>query len=147
MAKAPAVKHCGMYFAGHDVHWVQALRAGNDPDAARDPGQVVAIGDDGTVTLDVAGREERFWAHDPERFAHQAGRAGGAVIVVRRWHLVIAPMRTGAAMFSVGDPDDHAVCPAEPPTGDLFELLHTAGGFTVTGADATRMLRARRGAP
>ena len=45
------------------------------------------------------------------------------------------------------DSDAHEPCPEQPPSGDMFDLMKSAGGFTVSLEDARAQLteRSRRG--
>ena len=63
---APPLR-CGLYRAGHEVHIVQAIRAGNDDEVQPGTASVDAAGWI-SITLD-SGSVMRRWTHDPGRLA------------------------------------------------------------------------------
>ncbi len=138
MSKDLAPRKCGLYLPGHEVHWIQGLRSGNDTENPREEGNLIAVKDDGTIVFKVDGNIERAWNHQPQRIAALADRfRGGRVILHRRWGLLGVPHGdSGTYMFYIGDPDDHRECPSEPPTGDPLDLLAETGGFSMRGEEA-----------
>jgi hypothetical protein len=132
----PAPRRCGLYLPGHEVHWIQGLRCGNDLESPRIDGTLISIEADGTIVLKVDGRTERAWNHEPNRLAVLAARVENHVTLQRRWGALRVPSPRGAYVFYIGDPDDHRQCPPTPPSGDPIELLIEAGGFSISMDEA-----------
>lgn len=128
-------RRCGLYLPGHEVHWIQALRSGNDTEHRPVPGHLVEVGSDGHILLDVEGRERQFWDHQPDRIALLAGRVRNRISVQWRWRILRVASAEGSYLFYLADPLDHRPCPAQLPEGDPVDLLTTAGGWTMRGDD------------
>ncbi len=136
MSNDLAARKCGLYLPGHEIHWVQGLRSGNDIETPREDGHLIAVEDDGTIVFKVDGTIKRAWNHQPQRIAAFAAKSGGRVILQQRWHVLGVPFDGGNHLFCIGDPDDHRECPSEPPTGDPWDLLAETGGFSMRAVDA-----------
>jgi len=120
---------CGLYRAGHDVHFVQAIRSGNDDEAWPGTASVDAAGSI-SITLD-SGSVTRRWTHDPGRLAHLLAESGGHVLL-RTKSILSIPHGDGAYCVSVGD----GPTPCPPANEDLSDLswdqlLARRGGVTV----------------
>jgi len=124
---------CGYYLAGHEVHWIQGLKAANDLDQAAVPALLVSVSDDGALVVDAQGETLSLWNHEPHRLRLLAGRNGGAVSLQMRWSILWTPSATGRYGFSVCDRARAywKPCPSEPPAGEWFELASEAGGFSL----------------
>ncbi len=131
---------CGLYLPGHEIHWIQGLRCGNDIENRPVPGRLLEVTDSGDVTVEVQGEMLRFWNHEPERLAVYARRADGRIGLQLPWRALHVPFDGGGRLFDLGDPEDHRSCPAEPPSGDPLNPMRDTGGFTMSGPDATRQL-------
>ena len=118
--------HCEMYSAGHNVHWIQALRSS---EAQVEHGWVEEI--EGTlITIEFPDRIEQFRHHDPERFREMVGH--GPVRVATGWAL----LRWADYCFSIArDDGSWPPCRNDPLTvvtpDALAERLRTHGGFSV----------------
>jgi len=125
----PPPLRCGLYRAGHEVHFVQAIRAGNDDEAW--PGTAsVDAGGWISITLD-SGSVMRRWTHDPGRLADLLGDFGGRVLL-RTKSILSIPLGHGAHYVSVGE--DPTPCPlANEDLSNLSwdQLLTRRGGVTV----------------
>lgn len=129
----PPPLRCGLYRAGHEVHFVQAIRAGNDDEAWPGTASVDAAGWI-SITLD-SGRIERLWTHNPARLAYLLAESGGHVLL-RTKSILSIPNGHGAHYFSVGE--DPTPCPpANEDLSDLSwdQLLTRRGGVTVRLSD------------
>ena len=134
---------CGLYLPGHDVHWIQ-VKVSLKLDAIRpEPGRLLDVEEDGLVVVEVQGVLHQLWNHDIARLER--------LVKVNRGRISYQPgfglLRTssgerGDYCFCVTEVEDPArrSCPVGPPTGSLSELLTTAGGFSVSGPEALRML-------
>ena len=153
-SKIPPAKDCTLYFAGHSVHPIQALRGANRPDdsAGRRVGQIVQI--NGQL-IDIAlGRDvEQYRNHDPDRLKVLVQRFGTDVIVdgghslmrvAGRWCLSVQP--------DTGEP--LSACRTDPMTEVTTQAcavrLRSHGGFLADPAALTigrsggRLLRSPR---
>ena len=146
-AKTSRVAHtCGLYIPGHDVHWIQGLHAGPDSKNPAQAGKLVEVLPDGTLVVDVAASLRRLWHHDPSRLERLVARNKGEVSYQPHWHLLWTRSRHGRYAFCIanaGDPERRP-CPAYPPTGDIFDLLQDAGGFSMPVAEFEQRLPRRR---
>ena len=129
----PPPLRCGLYRAGHEVHFVQAIRAGNDDEAWPGIASVDATGWI-SITLD-SGSVERVWTHNPVRLAHLLTESGGNVLL-RTKSLLSIPNGDGAYCVSVGE----GPTPCPPANEDLSDLswdqkLLRRGGVTVRLSD------------
>ena len=134
MTPVPRPDDCCLYRPGHRVHWIQATRAGRDPEHRPEPGRLVSVGADGSVVIEVDGDRRRLWNHDPAGLEQAAAAAGGVVLHQSRWGLLLAPSGTGSRRcFCVVAADaDRAACTAAVPGETLVDRLLTAGGGTLS---------------
>lgn len=139
MRTIQAPRACGLYLPGHSVHWIQARKGREDQVDPPVPCRLVGWEGDGTVRIEVAGRELRLWNHHPDRLARVVNASKGAVSYQPRWHLLsVATSPGGRALFSVATPSDVRVaCPATPPSNGPAEVLASAGGRLAAGDVAT----------
>lgn len=139
-------RRCGLYRPGHEVHWVQALgamrRLDTEPPIV---GRLAGWEQNGTITLDIGGKVERVWNHEPNRLAGLALRVDSRVSLQPGWGLLRVESSDGHYLFYVGDPVDHLECPGSPPTGDPLDLLAQTGGFSIPAGEALRHLDGKGG--
>jgi hypothetical protein len=150
---APAVRSCGSYHYGHDVHFIQArLSSESGPGERR---TVADIDDDGTIRF-VAGAP--VWNHDPERLRTVLSVYGPQVRIGSHGVLRV-PSERGAYCFSIAterDPcrSDNSDAPTREPIIEegLSRVAGTPIGVTSTpgppanGAVRPRAYRAQVGA-
>lgn len=135
--------HCGLYLPGHDVHWIQAKVSLKGDAIPPEPGHVLQVRSDGLLIVEVQGSVHRLWNHDPDRLELLVSANGGRVTYQPGFSLLrTASEEGGRYLFCVAaaDAPDRRPCPEGPPTGSLTERLRAAGGFSVSGPDALRML-------
>ena len=73
---------CQSFHVGHHVHWIQALRGAHDRENLPTPARVLAVNDDGTITVVTDAHETVWlWTHDPERLRELLGDNPST-----RWH-------------------------------------------------------------
>ena len=125
----PPPLRCGLYRAGHEVHFVQAIRAGNDDEVWPGTASVDATGWI-SITLDT-GSVMRRWTHNPGRLADLLGDCGGRVLL-RTKSILSIPSGHGAYCVSVAE----GPTPCPPANEDLSDLswdqlLARRGGATV----------------
>ena len=129
----PPPLRCGLFRAGHEVHLVQAIRAGDDDEAW--PGTAL-VDTAGWISISLdSGRVDRRWTHDPVRLAHLLGKSGGQVLLRTKSILSIAH-DDGAYFISAGA--GPSPCPgAHEDLAHLSwgEVLAKRGGVTVRLAD------------
>ena len=139
-SQIPGVTLCGSFHAGHDIHWIQALRAKDLPEKGEVTGEGSAsVDSEGWITISLDdGRTERRWNHDPTRLA-KALEAYGSRVLLRTLSVLGVPHEGGRYVFSV----DRAPSPC--PSGDedlnngsLEEQLTMHGGFTISGQELAR---------
>src|SRR4051812_40191944 len=94
-------RRCGLYLPGHEVHWIQALRCGNDLQTQRIRGRLIAVELDGTIIIDADGKITRVWNHEPDRLAWFAAEAGNNVTLQPRWGVLRVPGHDGNYIFYV----------------------------------------------
>ena len=139
---------CGLYLPGHDVHWIQAKlsREKRDQRPTR-PGQLIKTDPDGLVVVEVEGVVYRLWNHDPLRMERLVARNRGSVSYQPGAGLLRTESVLGNFLFCVADADDPELreCPSTPPAGSPFELLRTAGGFSMPGPDVLRWAELEEG--
>jgi hypothetical protein len=135
-----ASRECGLYTPGHEVHWIQGLRSGNDRISTPSPAHLIGVAADGEVVVEVEGTVGRFWNHEPARIAFLARGVEDRLEVNWRWSTLKVPNDHGFFLFYVADLTDHLVCPETPPHGTPEELLTQAGGFTLSGPAALAQL-------
>ena len=82
-------------------------------------------------------------SHDDS--VHIVATADNRVGLQERWGLLGIPTTSGYYCFCIAGPDSdaHEPCPEQPPTGDMFDLMKSAGGFTVSLNDARAQLTKR----
>jgi hypothetical protein len=127
---------CQSYYAGHNVHWIQALRTANRPEVWRESwvGDITEI-EGGVIRVTRrGGRRYVFRNHDLERLvAINGGTRGGEVLVNEQF----AILRIGTFCFSVTQgqlsPCIGEEPPADPSDAEAAALLETHGGFTRPG--------------
>jgi hypothetical protein len=130
---------CGLFKPGHNPHWIQMRKGLEEDEDAPIPACFTEIRNDGTVVVEVSGRELVLWNHEPERMAEAAAARCGAAQYQPRWRLLWIPSNDGRYAFCVARAsENHAPCPLLPPVGIAAELLKVAGGFTMP-ASMTRM--------
>lgn len=134
MTQPPAPRRCGLFLPGHEVHHIQALHSANDHENRPVPGSLLAVDDDGEMEVKVDGQVHRFWNHDPARLRAVASAAGDRVELQMRWGTLRVHHPGGRFIFHVAT-GSHRPCPTTPPSGTILDLLLTAGGFSVSGAD------------
>ena len=125
----PPPLRCGLYRAGHEVHFAQAIRSGND-DEVRPGTASVDAADWISISLDN-GRIERRWTHDPVRLAHLLAEYEGRVLL-RSKSILSIPHGGGDYFVSVGG----GATPCPPANEHLSDLswdqmLARRGGVTV----------------
>jgi hypothetical protein len=88
---------------------------------------------DGTVLIEVNGKELRLWNHSPERLAEAVAASDGIIKYQERWHLLFVNSSAGSSyVFCVAKSLHGRVpCPETPPAGRPVELLRSAGGFSI----------------
>ena len=116
-------KRCGLYRPGHEIHYIQMRKSSEDRENPRLLGRLIECRSDGTVVIEIEGREISLWSHEPERVAESVAANDGVVRYQKRWGLL-----WGSDCFCVASAD-HVPCPDSPPTGTPLELLKSAGGF------------------
>jgi hypothetical protein len=137
---------CGLYFPGHEPHWIQVFHSNNDRGHPRIEGRLASVDDDGTVVVAVTGELHRLWNHEPARLAALVSRNGGDLTLQSRWNLLRTPSSDGGwFVFSVADPEAHPPCPIEAPAGDLRSGLSEAGGFAIPARDFRAWIDHRHG--
>jgi hypothetical protein len=141
------VYSCGVYFPGHDVHWIQALRSREDTKNPAQAGTLIEAHPDGALVIDVAGQELRIWNHNPSRLVRLVAKNRGEIGYQPLWHLLRTRSREGSYCFSVANDREHRPCPTSPPSGDLLELLEEAGGFSVPAFRLDELLPRREEQP
>lgn len=136
------VRNCGLYIPGHDVHWIQAKRGWSDEVNLPAPGHLAEVWPDGLVVVEIDGDVRRLWNHNPERLEALVARNRGQISHQPEWGLMSTPSDGGRYQFCVADADhpDLRPCPAHPPTGNPYELLMEAGGFSIPGSEALRWI-------
>ncbi len=76
------LKRCTLYWAGHDVHWIQALHTANKAEqvARRRFGEILQINGE-VIDIDFGDWTEMFRNHDPHRLQVLVKRFGPQAIV------------------------------------------------------------------
>jgi len=134
-------RRCELYFAGHTVHWIQALRSAAQPHVT---GTLLAV-EDHVITVDLAGEEHQWRNHDPERLLESIG-VGGEVRVCADW-FILTYRPPGSMAFTY---DSLSIYPIHKPWTpcaytpfeatsfeDLAERARTHGGFSIPGRVVT----------
>lgn len=133
---------CALYTPGHRTHLIQAKLARDDDPAKYRHGAVVAVQDDGWITVEVDRATLHFWNHDPA-WVRRCFEESGGQVGLPGWHLLHAPHVRGRYCICVSD--DRPTRCAPPSTADsspagLVERVLTHGGFLVSGVEAARHL-------
>lgn len=133
---------CALYTPGHQVHFIQAKLAREEPEGYR-TGTIVSVQDDGWVTVELDCQTRRFWNHDPSWVRRCIEESGGHV-GLPGWGLLHAPSANGGRYCICVSDDGPTPCAPlstadSSPTG-LFEQAMTHGGFMVSGIEALRHL-------
>jgi hypothetical protein len=132
MKEVRSLKRCGLFKPGHEAHWIQALRGSNDRDNPPVRSYLIEVRDDGTVVIGVEQKELRLWNHDPHRLTEAIDAGDGEISYQPRWGLLWVHGQGCSYLFCVAkSPENRIPCPIENPIGTPFELLNSAGGFTV----------------
>ena len=131
MAQTRRLKRCGLYAPGHEVHWIQAHRSSEDAENRPSRGTLIDVADDGVLTVEIDGQRLSLWNHDPVRLIDVISLNGPEVSYQPRWGLLRSPHDFGYLFCVVDAEADRRTCPEAPPTGDLLELLESAGGFSI----------------
>jgi len=69
MTSSHELVRCGSHLAGHEVHWIQGLKAANDMDQPAVLRRVVSASDDGALVVDAQGETLSLWNHEPDRLS------------------------------------------------------------------------------
>jgi hypothetical protein len=138
---------CTACFAGHNVHWIQALHTANKSEVSAQSwrGQIVTV-DGEVLTVRTPGDNlTRFRNHDPARLVAVVERTGVDVLINDQY----AILRVGSFCFSVkadsGEP--LGPCPTDQLSPNLtaeqiVARVRTHGGFSGPfTADALRLAR------
>jgi hypothetical protein len=99
-------RRCGLFTPGHEVHWIQGLRAGNDVESPRVQGRLVSAEADGLIRIDLKGEVRTFWNHEPDRLEMVAARNANRVEVQWRWRVLRVPSNSGAYLFYLAESDE-----------------------------------------
>jgi len=140
-SQIPGVTLCGSFHAGHDIHWIQALRAKDVPEKGEVTGEGWAsVDSEGWITISLDdGRTERRWNHDPTRLA-KALEAHGSRVLLRTLSVLGVPHEGGRYIFSVDRRPSPCPSADEDLDGEsLVEQLTKRGGFTISGKEARRI--------
>ena len=108
---------CGLYLAGHDVHWIQS-KLSLKVDAARPrPGRIEEVHPDGVLVVRVESARYSFWNHDPRRLHRLVAANHGLVTYQREFNLLRTRSGPGSHfVFCVIDAAD----PGRRPCGSGF---------------------------
>ena len=126
---------CTSYFAGHNVHWIQALHTANKPEVSAQSwrGQIVTVDGEVLTVRKPGDNLTRFRNHDPARLVAVVERTGVDVLINDQY----AILRVGSFCFSVkadsGEP--LGPCPIDQPppnltTEQIVARVRTHGGFS-----------------
>ena len=117
-------RRCALYTPGHNVHFIQARLAWDNP-AAYVRSEVLAIADDVIVAVTEHGVVHRFRNHDLERFRRIVRDFGRDVTICDKGILRIDRSGGGGFMFCVAPDDGRRLAPCldpdavPPPPSDL----------------------------
>lgn len=112
MSKIQPRKNCHLFLPGHRVHWIQARKSWEDDINLPLPGRLVSTSEDGSVVIEVNGRQLRLWNHEAERIEAAAARTSGSISYQARWGLLfVASSPVSRDSFCVAEPSDgHVDC-------------------------------------
>lgn len=136
-------RHCQSWVPGHGVHWVQGMRSNrSDTPGAYVACMITDISVDGWFTLVLAesGESLRYWTHDLEKLRVLFGE--DRVEINQHWSVIHQrqPDRTATHYMSITQ--NPRPCVFEEPEGELHELMETHGGFSISGEEALRRIKA-----
>lgn len=94
---------CDLFHPGHQIHWIAALRSGNQPDvrAKTWDGTITELGTDGLTVQRPDGSLIRFLNHHMERLIALSGGVGSRVSVNGQYCILRTPSPDGSYCFSV----------------------------------------------
>lgn len=122
---------CGLYWPGHDVHWIQWNLSTRDALHLPSRGHFIGASDEGTLTIEIDGEEVLLWNHDPGRMLDVISANGSNVSYQPRWSLLRSHGEFGY-VFCVAPVDYDRRTPAAG-TGDL----NVDDGNSYPGPDAS----------
>ena len=99
------VRNCLNYGPGHTAHWIQVRHSMDQDEQLAEQAVLVEARRNGTVVLDMDGKRQTFWNHEPVRLARLAARNDGRVTVQERWRLLRTASPDGAYCFSILIPE------------------------------------------
>lgn len=138
MGTIPLPKRCGLYLPGHEVHWIQGLHSSDAGEVAPVPCRILAVSDDGTIAVNLAGERLELWTHDPGRLRALVAECGAAVTYQKRWRLLRVAHDGGSYCIDVtpASSPERRACPTSPPRHETPAVqLAATGGFTVRATD------------
>jgi len=94
-----------------------------------------------TLVLEEGGESLRYWTHDIEKLRVLFGE--DRVEINEHWSVIHQrqPDRTATNYISITQTP--RPCVVEEPEGELHEQMETHGGFSISGEEALRRIRAR----
>jgi len=132
---------CALYTPGHQVHFIQARLSAEDDPVHRRMGKLLALDDNGWITVDVDGELLRFWNHDPGRARACFATSSGNVVLASRG-LLHAPHEGGRCCMCITT-DAPTPCMAAPAAGsELADQVMTHGGILVSADELRTYLSA-----
>ena len=131
MSQTRPLKLCGLYLPGHEGHWIQVNLSHQDAENRPSRGRLTHVTEDGVLTVEIEELQVQLWNHDPARLIEVIGANGPDVSYQPRWGLLRSPQDFGYVFCVAPAEADRRPCPEVPLTGDPFELLESAGGFTI----------------
>ncbi len=93
-------RRCSSYLPGHNPHYIQAVKAHQDPDNPPIPCTIINVANNGTVTVKANGTIHRLWNHEPARLRRTAAH-GGATDLNLKWHLLTIDSPQGTINFNM----------------------------------------------
>ena len=136
---------CTAYFAGHNVHWIQALHTANKSDVSAQSwrGQILTVDGEVLTVRKQGDNLTRFRNHDPARLVAVVERTGVDVLINDQY----AILRVGSFCFSVKADSGKPLgpCPTDQLSPNLtaeqiVARVRTHGGFSGPfTADALRL--------
>ena len=137
---------CQSWVPGHRVHWVQGMRSNrSDTPGSYVPCMIIDISVDGwfTLVLTDTGETRRYWTHDIEKLRVLFGE--DRVEINEHWSVIHQRVPGGGSTNYMSITQDPRPCVFTDPDGELHEQLETHGGFSISGEEALRRIRAREG--